>query len=188
MAEEVGTSLYVISKWLKIHGLRTAFIANRFRCSQLPNPPGVVCPACGGKKARKALHCRPCSRPFRSGPNNPNWRGVGDVGILLRQWKAANWRPLVFARDSYTCRLCGDARGGNLNAHHVVHLSVLTRDARRAWSKPLDTPEQRLEFFHHLVSLPEISSIDNGITVCTDCHKKIHEREGVYKTWTRRTA
>jgi HNH endonuclease len=55
------------------------------------------------------------------------------------------WRKSVFERDSYTCRECGAK--GNINAHHI-----------KAWSKH---PEQRFD-------------IDNGITLCGDCHAKQH--------------
>lgn len=57
------------------------------------------------------------------------------------------WRFDVFARDRFTCQKCGDARGGNLHAHHI---------------KPFaDFPELRFV-------------LSNGLTVCEDCHKEIH--------------
>jgi 5-methylcytosine-specific restriction endonuclease McrA len=57
------------------------------------------------------------------------------------------WRYDVFLRDKFTCQKCGDAKGGNLNAHHI---------------KPFaECPELRFE-------------ISNGITLCEDCHKQEH--------------
>ena len=54
------------------------------------------------------------------------------------------WRKAVFERDNFTCRKCGK-RGGNLNADHI---------------KPFARyPELR-------------TSIENGRTLCTPCHKK----------------
>ena len=57
------------------------------------------------------------------------------------------WRFDVLMRDKFTCQDCGDARGGNLNAHHI---------------QPFSThPELRFE-------------VSNGITVCNDCHDLRH--------------
>lgn len=60
------------------------------------------------------------------------------------------WRYDVYMRDGFTCQHCGDNKGGNLCAHHI---------------KPFaDYPELRLE-------------ISNGITLCEDCHKKVHSKQ-----------
>jgi 5-methylcytosine-specific restriction endonuclease McrA len=59
------------------------------------------------------------------------------------------WRYDVYVRDGFACRHCGDARGGNLHAHHI---------------KPFaDHPELRYD-------------VGNGITLCKPCHKKVHAR------------
>lgn len=54
------------------------------------------------------------------------------------------WRIAVFERDNYTCQACGD-RGGELNAHHL---------------KPY---KKHPELKH---------DINNGQTLCVECHKK----------------
>jgi hypothetical protein len=58
------------------------------------------------------------------------------------------WRNAVFERDNYTCQHCGQ-KGGKLNAHHIKPFS--------------DYPHLRLE-------------VNNGITLCTECHKKAHKK------------
>jgi len=89
---------------------------------------------------------------FAAGENHPNWRG----GVTPRntaernseQYKA--WRKAVFKRDGYVCQKCGQL-GKKLNAHHIERFAkniVLRYD------------------------------IDNGITLCVDCHKYVHKNEG----------
>lgn len=58
----------------------------------------------------------------------------------------SDWRIAVFKRDNYTCQLCGKY-GGKLEAHH-----------KKKWSE--------FKEFRYVVS--------NGITLCKDCHKRIH--------------
>jgi 5-methylcytosine-specific restriction endonuclease McrA len=64
--------------------------------------------------------------------------------------KYKRWRFDVFMRDNFTCQLCNDSSGGNLNAHHIKSFS--------------DFPEERFE-------------IQNGITLCDECHKKVHSKK-----------
>lgn len=60
------------------------------------------------------------------------------------------WVKNVKQRDNYTCQICGN-KGGKLNAHHL-----------NGWGS---FPEQRID-------------LDNGVTLCTDCHKEFHSQHG----------
>ena len=75
----------------------------------------------------------------------------------------AEWRNKVFERDNYTCQRCGQ-RQGDINAHHLNSFH---------WDK-----EHRTD-------------INNGITLCTSCHKLFHKEYGSrnntkeqYNEWT----
>jgi len=76
-----------------------------------------------------------------------NWKG----GIYYRPCEHnktkeyIKWRKAVFERDNYTCQYC-DKKGIYLHPHHI-----------KSWSK---YPELRFD-------------INNGITLCKECHKKI---------------
>jgi len=109
-----------------------------------------------------------------SGAANPNWRGSGDIMPIVRQWTRDYWRPAVYERDSYTCQQCGDDRGQNLNAHHIVPLAKIVARKKRALRPDLDTPEDRAAFAHALLADPDITSLDNGITLCESCHRAHH--------------
>lgn len=61
-----------------------------------------------------------------------------------------HWRMAVFKRDRFCCKNCGTTQKP-LNAHH-----------KQPWAK---YPDLRYD-------------INNGITLCEDCHKKIHRRKG----------
>ena len=88
----------------------------------------------------------PWLSPFRKGQGNHNWRGgITPINTKLRnslEYKL--WREAVFKRDDFTCKECGE-RGGKLHAHHIKSF---------AWF-----PELRF-------------AIDNGATLCVECHKK----------------
>ena len=60
------------------------------------------------------------------------------------------WANLIKDRDNYTCQICNQHRG-NLNSHHL-----------NGWNA---FPEQRFD-------------LDNGVTLCTDCHKEFHSQYG----------
>ena len=101
-----------------------------------------------------------------SGSRNYRWKGgITKPNLLLRyQMKARNWSKAIKIRDNFTCRLCGDrsykGRGKTikLHSHHI-----------KTWK---DYPELRYD-------------LNNGITVCFDCHlkilKKIISDEVIYK-------
>jgi len=61
-----------------------------------------------------------------------------------------DWREAVFERDSYTCQKCGEA-GVVLNAHHIESYGV-NKDLR--------------------------TTLENGITLCKDCHDNFHHIYG----------
>ncbi len=68
------------------------------------------------------------------------------------EWK--NWRRKVFERDNYTCRICGNDKGGNLEAHHIKKRSLY--------------PELKYD-------------VDNGITLCKSYHESIYGKEEKYE-------
>ena len=120
----------------------------------------VICEWCGkefavykclkGKTRFCSVKCRnDWQSDMMKGEKHHNWKG-GKTGerqldMISREYKA--WRKAVFERDGYACKICGDKKGGNLRAHHIKHYS--------------EFPELRHE-------------ISNGITLCENCHIKVH--------------
>ena len=66
-----------------------------------------------------------------------------------------NERYFVFARDNYTCQVCGKSKGKILQTHHIIYRSNGGTDR-----------------------------VDNLITVCTDCHTSAnHKKGGILYKW-----
>ncbi len=89
----------------------------------------------------------------KSGYNHWNWKGgISGEDKLLRQTPEYNqWRLLVYKRDYYTCQECGN-KHINIVAHHIKSFSEF----------------EDLRF-----------GVDNGITLCRSCHKKVHKETGL---------
>ena len=82
-----------------------------------------------------------------SGEKNINWKGgITPINEKIRQSTEYKlWRIAVFTRDNFTCVWCGDNTSGSLNADHIKPFAYY--------------PELRF-------------AIDNGRTLCEDCHRK----------------
>jgi 5-methylcytosine-specific restriction endonuclease McrA len=62
--------------------------------------------------------------------------------------KYYSWRMAVLRRDKFTCQICRD-KGDRMEAHHIKSFK----------------------------SYPELRTVlSNGITLCYDCHKKVHSK------------
>ena len=68
------------------------------------------------------------------------------------------WRQEVYERDKYTCQLCNDNAGGNLNADHIKPLAVIVF-------------ENNIKTLEQAKTCKELWNIDNGRTLCVSCHK-----------------
>lgn len=94
------------------------------------------------------------------GMMNPNWKG--GVTTWYRKIRASKalleWRKLVFKRDNWTCQKCGRRSDKSfhlqIEAHHIKPFAVF--------------PELRFV-------------VDNGLTLCKECHSKEPKGKDVWK-------
>jgi len=68
-------------------------------------------------------------------------------------YENTTWRTEVFTRDNFTCQICFK-RGDKLQAHHLENYS--------------SCKEKRFD-------------VNNGVTLCTKCHKAFHSKYGVVR-------
>lgn len=125
------------------------------------------CPICNKRikvwesrlKYTKDIYCsKECARKGYgikySGENSPSYNPNMTEEERIIQRKSNDyylWRKSVFDRDNYTCQACDDNQGGNLNAHHIINY-MENEDLR--------------------------TDLDNGITLCKECHKQFHDIYG----------
>lgn len=98
--------------------------------------------------------CRFCAYRANSGENHYyyNHNKSEEERITRREYtEYYKWREDVYRRDNYTCQCCGYDKGGKLNAHHLNGYS---------WD------------------IEHRTDINNGITLCRDCHEGFHRIYG----------
>jgi hypothetical protein len=90
----------------------------------------------------------------KCGEKHPNWNGGTSTfrERIMASDKYKNWRTRVFERDGYTCQICLQ-EGSKLHAHHIL-------------------PFSNFENFR--------LTLQNGVTLCVDCHKLIKNKEWLY--------
>jgi len=140
-------------------------VGNRRYCSQ----------DCAKENYSKSNHekvnkrCEYCNEPFKALPRRKYcsrkcyWddidKGGRPVAEKYRQMeRERGWTKRVYERDDYTCQRCGD-RGGDLQAHHKTPVAEIAKEV-----------EDRESIRNHEL----FDDITNGVTLCTDCHKKVH--------------
>lgn len=117
------------------------------------------CSDCGCTLANtKATRCFPCYAKQAVGENSAHWLGgvTPEKAKIRNSRQMVEWRKAVFLRDNYTCQLC-KKRGTHLHAHHLIPFSV----------------DEKLRF-----------DIENGQTLCKECHRMVHSGKNGLKNPT----
>lgn len=91
----------------------------------------------------------------------------GRVTPLYKLIKVSNkyiaWRKSVFERDRYRCCDCG--LGGYIEAHHIKPFAIIYR-------KIFNPAVSLDENYSNCLNSHDLFDINNGKTLCQDCHKK----------------
>lgn len=104
-------------------------------------------------------------RPNSTGERNHNWKG-GKTKLSQKIRTSAEysfWRKQIFERDDYTCQHCGrrNKKGDKviIEADHIYPLYKLIDDFN-------------ITNINGAISCQELWDINNGRTLCRECHKK----------------
>ena len=89
------------------------------------------------------------------------WKGgiTPLVRKIRNSFKYRQWRSDIFTRDNFICTWCGDNQGGNLEAHHIKPFHLIMK-------------ENNIKTFKKGKICEELWNINNGITLCINCHNK----------------
>lgn len=127
---------------------KTTFLRPRF-------VPEGKCEWCGRditNRRRTSCCCYECSKKFAEATSPVMYANTGSAG---------GYRNHIMRRDRYTCQMCGEL--------HVLYSE---------FDIPLPTTDGQLDV-HHKIRVCDggTDDPDNLVTVCRDCHKKIHRGE-----------
>ena len=97
------------------------------------------------------------------GESNPSWKGgitpfIKAIRLCGEYYK---WKNKVLERDNYKCSNCNSTM--NLIVHHKKRLIDMVN-------------YYELKNMEQARDCTELWNIDNGITLCIDCHKLIHKK------------
>lgn len=96
-----------------------------------------------------------------NGEKNGRWKGgVTRLSGRMRSLKIyADWRKNIFERDNYTCVLCGHKSNGDIEADHIVPSALIVS-------------LYKIETMEEVKKCVPLWDINNGRTLCKECHRK----------------
>ena len=98
------------------------------------------------------------------GSKNRHWKGgIAPMNNAIRKSsKYKQWRVKIFERDNFTCQNCdvksGDGKAVYLEAHHKKEFCLIIE-------------ENKIKTLKEALNCNELWNLENGITLCKECHK-----------------
>lgn len=151
--------------------IRTTIIALGIRPP--PTPTGAdnpnwrggpaLCVDCGkALSMRTYTRCGSCARKGSLNPYHQKCikEGKKSHQLILKSirnsFKYRQWRSDVYTRDAFTCQQCGTV-GRKLEAHHIMSTAAIVK-------------KYAIESMEHALACDKLWDINNGVTLCLDCH------------------
>ena len=118
-----------------------------------------------GKKHSEEFKDRQRQRGLkRIGAKSTRWQGgITALRKVIKQcFKYRQWRNDVFTRDNWTCQDCGK-KAKRIEAHHLKEFAKILRD-------------YKVKTIEDAYDCEKLWDINNGRTLCLDCHELLHIR------------
>ncbi|MFA5072090.1 MAG: hypothetical protein WC511_07120 [Candidatus Pacearchaeota archaeon] len=133
------------------------------------------------KKSGKYIKCKVCNKEFyitNSGlnrrfcsrrcsklrENNPGWTGKLKETIrktIESLYEYRLWHSDVLKKDNFKCQKCFSNK--NIIVHHIKKVSSII-------------DEYNIKTIDDAINCQELWNINNGLTLCQDCHKEEHKK------------
>lgn len=108
------------------------------------------------------------------GENNPAYKDgrypINESIRGLENYK--NWRKEVYTRDNFECIKCGENKGNNLQAHHTKAFAILLSEFLKEYDQ-FSSLEDKETLIRLATKYKPFWNVDNGQTLCEDCHRAI---------------
>ena len=94
------------------------------------------------------------------GEKSYRWKGgiTPLVRLIRKCFKYRQWRSDIFTRDDFICQKCNQ-RGRELEANHIKPFSIIFA-------------ENKIKSLEDALNCEELWNINNGETLCRNCHRK----------------
>ena len=80
------------------------------------------------------------------------------MSLLIRKTKEyLDWKAQIFVRDDRKCTICDSTK--SIEADHIVPFSTLLKD-------------NDIKSVEDAIACEELWDVDNGRTLCHECHRK----------------
>jgi thymidylate synthase (FAD) len=146
IADDCDVSYHTIRKWLKIHKLSFTKEEVCFKRGNKPWNDGVTGYSLNFTEEGYKNKLYHAKRMVKKGKDSHFWRGgITKERNLIGAWSTKNAHK-VHQKYNFTCQQCSQS-SGTLHAHHIIPVA--------------QDPSKGMDF-------------NNLITVCEECHKKIH--------------
>lgn len=117
------------------------------------------------KKSNPASWLKGKKRIDLSRDKNPRWKNTPNINKSVRGiYEYKKWVSDVFKRDNWTCQTCAK-RGVILEAHHIKSFALILK-------------ENEIRSLDEAISCKELWDINNGVSLCKECHKLTDNYKG----------
>ncbi len=128
------------------------------------------CIDCGKQLVNyNSKRCNECYRKYNRGKNHQSWKG-GITGLyeqIRHCLKYRQWVSDCLSRDNHTCQVCGKNHC-YVEVHHIKSFAGIIK-------------EYKIKSLDEAIDCQELWNINNGQTICLDCHKKTDSYKGKNK-------